>query len=95
MSTILKVDNLVKKYGDFEAVKGISFSVEEGEVFGLLGPNGAGKTTAISMLTGVLPPTSGSAQIAGHDIRTGQGTQGARGRRATRRRPDRPRRRRG
>jgi ABC-2 type transport system ATP-binding protein len=73
MSTILKVDNLVKKYGDFEAVKGISFSVEEGEVFGLLGPNGAGKTTAISMLTGVLPPTSGSAQIAGHDIRTALG----------------------
>jgi ABC-2 type transport system ATP-binding protein len=68
MSTILKVDNLVKKYGDFEAVKGISFSVEEGEVFGLLGPNGAGKTTAISMLTGVLPPTSGTAQIGGHDI---------------------------
>jgi len=68
MSTILKVDNLVKKYGDFEAVKGISFSVKEGEVFGLLGPNGAGKTTAISMLTGVLPPTSGTAQIGGHDI---------------------------
>jgi ABC-2 type transport system ATP-binding protein len=70
MPPILEVDNLVKKYGDFEAVKGISFEVEEGEVFGLLGPNGAGKTQTISMLTGVIPPTSGTARIAGHDIRT-------------------------
>jgi ABC-2 type transport system ATP-binding protein len=68
MPPILEVKDLVKKYGDFEAVKGISFSVEEGEVFGLLGPNGAGKTTAISMLTGVLPPTSGMAWVGGHDI---------------------------
>jgi ABC-2 type transport system ATP-binding protein len=59
MPAILEVDHLVKKYGDFEAVKGISFSVEEGEVFGLLGPNGAGKTQTISMLTGVIPPTEG------------------------------------
>jgi ABC-2 type transport system ATP-binding protein len=70
MPAILEVDNLTKKYGDFEAVKGISFSVEEGEVFGLLGPNGAGKTQTISMLTGVIPPTSGTARIAGHDINT-------------------------
>jgi ABC-2 type transport system ATP-binding protein len=69
MPAILDVDNLVKKYGDFEAVKGISFSVEEGEVFGLLGPNGAGKTQTISMLTGVIPPTAGTARIGGHDIR--------------------------
>lgn len=68
MTAILEIDNLVKKYGDFEAVKGISFSVNEGEVFGLLGPNGAGKTTAISMLTGIFPPTSGSARIDGYDI---------------------------
>lgn len=69
MAAILEVDHLVKKYGDFEAVKGISFSVEEGEVFGLLGPNGAGKTQTISMLTGVIPPTEGTARIAGYDIR--------------------------
>ena len=73
MTAILEVDRLSKKYGNFEAVKGISFSVEEGEVFGLLGPNGAGKTTAISMLTGVIPPTSGTARIGGHDITTDMG----------------------
>ena len=70
MPAILEVDNLEKKYGDFAAVKRISFSVEEGEVFGLLGPNGAGKTQTISILTGVIPPTSGTARIAGHDIKT-------------------------
>jgi ABC-2 type transport system ATP-binding protein len=68
MSAILEVENLVKKYGDREVVKGVSFSVEEGEVFGLLGPNGAGKTTTISMLTGIFPPTSGTARIGGHDV---------------------------
>jgi ABC-2 type transport system ATP-binding protein len=70
MSNILEVDKLVKKYGDFAAVKGISFAVEEGEVFGLLGPNGAGKTQTISMLTGVIQPTSGTARIGGYDITT-------------------------
>jgi ABC-2 type transport system ATP-binding protein len=69
MPAILEVDNLKKKYGDFEAVKGISFEVQEGEVFGLLGPNGAGKTQTISMLTGVIEPTDGTARIGGHDIR--------------------------
>jgi ABC-2 type transport system ATP-binding protein len=68
MPPILQVNNLVKKYGDNEAVKGVSFSVEEGEVFGLLGPNGAGKTTTISMLTGLFPPTSGTATVGGFDI---------------------------
>jgi len=70
MTPILEVENLVKQYGDFYAVNGINFSVEEGEVFGLLGPNGAGKTQTILMLTGVIPPTSGTARIAGHDILT-------------------------
>ncbi len=70
MSTILEVDNLVKKYGDIEAVRGVSFSVEKGEIFGLLGPNGAGKTQTISMLTGVIQPTSGTARIGGYDLRT-------------------------
>jgi len=70
MTAILDVQQLSKKYGDFEAVKSVSFAVEEGEVFGLLGPNGAGKTTTISMLTGVLTATSGTALIGGYDIRT-------------------------
>ncbi len=70
MPAILEVENLVKKYGNFEAVKGLSFSVQEGEVFGLLGPNGAGKTQTISMLTGVVTPTSGTARIGGYDLRT-------------------------
>ncbi len=69
MPAILEVENLVKKFGDFEAVKGVSFTVDEGEVFGLLGPNGAGKTTTISMLTGILEPTAGTARIGGHDLR--------------------------
>lgn len=68
MPPILEVHDLIKKYGNLEALKGISFQVEEGEIFGLLGPNGAGKTTAISVLTGVIPPTSGTAQIGGYDV---------------------------
>jgi len=51
MPAILEVKNLVKKYGDFTAVKGVSFSIQQGEIFSLLGPNGAGKTTTISMLS--------------------------------------------
>ncbi len=70
MPAILEVDNLAKNFGTYQAVKGVSFLVQEGEVFGLLGPNGAGKTTTISMLTGVIPPTSGTARIGGYDIRT-------------------------
>ena len=70
MPHILEVDNLVKKFGENTAVKGVSFAVEEGEVFGLLGPNGAGKTTTISMLTGVLEPTSGTAKVGGYDLKT-------------------------
>ncbi len=65
---ILTAKDLHKKFGDFEAVKGISFSVLRGEIFSLLGPNGAGKTTTINMLSCLLPPTSGTAEIAGHAI---------------------------
>ena len=65
---MLEVKNLKKNFGDFEAVKGISFSVKKGEVLGFLGPNGAGKSTTMRMITGFLPPTSGTAVICGHDI---------------------------
>ncbi len=68
MTNILEVNHLVKNYGDFQAVKGISFSIKEGEIFSLLGPNGAGKTTTISMLSTLYAPTSGEATIAGHSI---------------------------
>jgi ABC-2 type transport system ATP-binding protein len=68
MTSILEVNNLVKKYGDFTAVKGISFDIKEGEIFSLLGPNGAGKTTTISMLSTLYTPTSGDATIDGHSI---------------------------
>ena len=67
-SAILEVQNLVKQYGDFTAVKGISFDIKEGEIFSLLGPNGAGKTTTISMLSTLYTPTSGEAMIGGHSI---------------------------
>lgn len=65
---MIDVQNLTKRYARHEAVRGISFHVERGEVVGFLGPNGAGKTTTLRMLTGYLPPTSGTARIAGHDI---------------------------
>ena len=68
MGNILEVQNLVKNYGDFKAVKGVSFNIEEGEIFSLLGPNGAGKTTTISMLSTLYTPTSGDAVIGGHSV---------------------------
>jgi ABC-2 type transport system ATP-binding protein len=67
---ILSTDNLTKKFGSLTAVNGMTISLKEGEFFGLLGPNGAGKTTAIKMLITLLPPTSGSAKVAGYDIRS-------------------------
>ena len=68
MPAILRLENLVKKYDDFTAVKGISFEIQEGEIFSLLGPNGAGKTTTISMLSTLYEPTSGNAWVGGHSV---------------------------
>ena len=64
----IRVERIVKKYGDFEAVKGINFEVADGEIFGLLGPNGAGKSTLIRMMTTLIPVTSGKAIVGGHDV---------------------------
>jgi ABC-2 type transport system ATP-binding protein len=68
MTYILEAHDLVKKYGDFVAVKGVSFGIHEGEIFSLLGPNGAGKTTIIAVLSTLYAPTSGGATIAGHSV---------------------------
>ena len=64
----IEVDKLTKRFGDFVADDAVSFTVRRGETFGLLGPNGAGKTTLIRMLTTLMPPTSGSARVEGHDV---------------------------
>jgi ABC-2 type transport system ATP-binding protein len=64
---MIRVQNLVKKFGDFAAVQDISFEVEQGEIFAFLGPNGAGKTTTIKMLTTLLQPTSGTVMLDGLD----------------------------
>lgn len=64
----VEVEKLTKRFGDFCAVDGVSFDVGDGEVFGLLGPNGAGKSTLIRMLTTLVPSTSGTARVNGHDI---------------------------
>lgn len=65
---VIEVSNLAHRYGDFEAVKGISFSVESGAIFSFLGPNGAGKSTAINVLTTLLRIQQGSARVAGFDV---------------------------
>jgi ABC-2 type transport system ATP-binding protein len=65
---MIEVRNLVKEYGEYTAVRNISFTVAKGEILGFLGPNGAGKTTTMRMITGALPPTSGTVVIAGFDI---------------------------
>jgi len=65
---MLEVQNLAKKYGTFAAVKGITFDIQEGEIFSLLGPNGAGKTTTISMLSTLYTPSGGDARIAGQSV---------------------------
>jgi ABC-2 type transport system ATP-binding protein len=70
MSRAVDIDRLTKTYGSLTAVDGISFSVEEGEMFCLVGPDGAGKTTTLRMLCGLLPPTSGGGSVLGCDLRT-------------------------
>jgi ABC-2 type transport system ATP-binding protein len=66
----IEVSKLTKQFGDFVAVKEVSFTVSTGEIFGLLGPNGAGKTTLIRMMTTLTPPTSGTAVVGGHNVVT-------------------------
>jgi ABC-2 type transport system ATP-binding protein len=66
--SIILAENLVKQFGDFTAVDGISFDVKKGEIFAFLGPNGAGKSTTIKMLTTMIRPTSGTLKLAGHDV---------------------------
>lgn len=68
MAAAVEIDRLTKRFGELAAVENASLDVEEDEIFGLIGPNGAGKTTLIRMLTTVIPPTSGSARVAGYDI---------------------------
>ena len=70
MEKVIEVENLTKKFGDFTAVKEISFEVFKGEIFGFLGANGAGKTTAMKMLIGISKPTSGEATVAGFDVKS-------------------------
>lgn len=65
---MIEIRSLVKKFGEFTAVDGVSFNVQRGEVLGFLGPNGAGKSTTMKMVTGYLTPTSGSAVVAGFDV---------------------------
>lgn len=67
---MIEVHNLTKRYGHFTALDAISFSAGEGEILGFLGPNGAGKTTTMRILTGYMPPTAGTAQVAGCDVLT-------------------------
>jgi ABC-2 type transport system ATP-binding protein len=66
--TVVSAEGLVVRFGEVEALGGVSFAIATGEVFGLLGPNGAGKTTTIRVLTTLLRPTRGSAAVAGHDV---------------------------
>ncbi len=68
MDTVIKVENLTKRFGNFTAVDNISFEVKRGEIFGFLGANGAGKTTAMRMLCGLSIPSEGKGTVAGYDI---------------------------
>ena len=66
--SVVKVDNLVKNYGSFKAIKGISFTIEKGEIFGLIGPNGAGKTTTLRVLSTLLQINSGTVNVLEYDV---------------------------
>ncbi|MGN6546880.1 MAG: ABC transporter ATP-binding protein, partial [Aureliella sp.] len=68
MSAVIETVDLSRRFGDFTAVDRVSFTVERSAIFGLLGPNGSGKSTIIRMLCGVMPPSSGSAQVLGFDV---------------------------
>ena len=65
---MIETEALTKNFGDFRAVDDVTFKVEAGSVFAVLGPNGAGKTTTVRMLTSILKPTSGWAEVAGYDV---------------------------
>jgi len=66
---VIQVADLFRRYGELEAVRGVSFEAAPGETFGFLGPNGAGKSTTIKILCTLADPTSGSARVAGYDVR--------------------------
>jgi ABC-2 type transport system ATP-binding protein len=65
---MIEVESLTKRYGDFTAIKNVSFRVNKGEIVGFLGPNGAGKTTTMRIITGFLPATEGNVSVSGHDV---------------------------
>ena len=71
--SVVEVKDLVKKFGSVEAVKGISFTIDKGEIFGLIGPNGAGKTTTLRIISTLLTATSGSVKISGFDLHKNPG----------------------
>lgn len=68
MEKIVEVSNIKKNFGNFEVLKGISFEIKKGEIFGLIGPNGAGKTTTLRILTTIIKPDSGKVKILGYDL---------------------------
>lgn len=67
-TSVIEVKNLTKRYGNHTAVSNLSFSIEEGQIYGFLGPNGAGKSTTMNIMTGCLAATSGEVRIGGYDI---------------------------
>jgi ABC-2 type transport system ATP-binding protein len=67
---MIDVESLTKSYGDFQAVRGMSFHVAPGEVLGLVGPNGAGKTTTLRSIAGIIVPSSGSVRVGGYEVAT-------------------------